>query len=375
MNGYSLNEIGLIPSVLSDIEHRSEINPYINGKLPIFVAPMTCILNVENFDTFYKSKVIPILPRNIKTDDVPFDAWTAYSLDEFKDTFCNKAHYNKDWTGKILIDVANGHMKRMYEYVKEAKSIWGNQLTVMIGNIANPEIYLECCKAGVDYVRVGIGGGNACTTGVQTGIHASMVWLLTEINTIKNSLWLTNPEEKSLIDESFNDWVKRNNYTETKIIADGGIDTIDKAIKCLALGADYVMMGKLFAQCEEACGETRDIEEFDHIDYSPDDIISSFISGEEKCKIVYKPTGKKERKYYGMASEQGQKDISGGVKKNPEGIETWVSVKYTLEEFLSKFEAALKSCMSYCGAHNLEEFIGKVHWEPMSEAEFKSYYK
>ena len=76
-----------------------------------------------------------------------------------------------------------------------------------------------------------------------------------------------------------------------------------------------------------------------------------------------------------MASIQGQKDISGGVKKNTEGIETWVPIKYTLEQFAAQFEAALVSCMSYCGASNLDDFIGKVEWIPMTSEEFKSYYK
>lgn len=181
---------------------------------------------------------------------------------------------------------------------------------------------------------------SACTTGVQTGIHASMVWLLSEIQKFKTGdIWVTENKTDSI---RFDYWLRTNGYKATKIIADGGIDTIDKAIKCLALGADYVMMGKLFAQCEEACGA-----------------VDAFHN----------------RKYYGMASEQGQKDISGGVHKNAEGIETWVPIKYTLNEFLDKFEAALRSCMSYCGAHNLDEFIGEVHWEPMTECEFKSYYK
>ena len=48
----------------------------------------------------------------------------------------------------------------------------------------------------------------------------------------------------------------RNNYKSVpKIIADGGFNNYDDIIKALALGADYVMCGKIFAQCEEACGE------------------------------------------------------------------------------------------------------------------------
>ena len=79
-----------------------------------------------------------------------------------------------------------------------------------------------------------------CTTGVKTGIHASMEWLLRHLSNCK-SMIKDSPKPKKA----------------PKIIADGGISTIDRAIKCLALGADYVMMGKMFAQCTEACGISR----------------------------------------------------------------------------------------------------------------------
>lgn len=355
---YSLDEIGLIPAITSDISHRSDINPYrteiiTNGivtqpidKLPIFVAPMTSIINDDNFNTFNSSKVIPIHPRTERVDKyiIPSNNWVAMSLSQFKHWFNDcKAPDNQHY--KVLIDVANGHMQEIYDCVRDAKQEYGNNLTVMIGNIANPNTYYECCRAGVDYVRVGIGGGSACTTGVQTGIHASMVWLLSIIASERKDVHSDLEFHKNHPDYN------TSFLTETKVIADGGINTIDRAIKCLALGADYIMMGKLFAQCEEACGERREV---------PDD-------GYHIWKF--------ERKYYGMASIQGQKDISGGVNKNPEGIETWVPIKYTLKQFATQFEAALVSCMSYCGASNLNEFIGKVEWIPMTSKEFKSYYK
>ena len=77
---YSLNEIGLIPAVISNISHRSEIEPcrievITDGivtqpidKLPIFVSPMTSIINDENFHIFNRSKVIPIHPRTERVD-------------------------------------------------------------------------------------------------------------------------------------------------------------------------------------------------------------------------------------------------------------------------------------------------------------------
>lgn len=314
----SLDEISILPSsTLVEIESRSQVNPFDeNGKLPIFVSPMTCIINKENYHRFSESKVIPILPRNISS--CVTDGWVAYSLIDFEKCL------DYDLNGKkILIDVANGHMSKIYKLAKIAKERWPG-CVLMVGNIANPKIYVECCKAGIDYVRVGIGGGSACTTSVQTGIHASIPWLLKEIKSIRESSYF-----------------KSQYSTITKVIADGGINTVAKAIKCLALGADYVMMGKLFAQCVEACGEIA-------------------ANG--------------ERLYYGMASELGQRDL-GNVGKNPEGISITVPITKTLNQFENEFESALRSAMSYVGARTLKEFGKKSIVEKQSIFEFNAYNK
>ena len=330
---YSLNEICLLPSATpTDITSRKQVNPFDeNGNLPIFVAPMTSVLNESNYKIFADKGVIPILPRNCtETRDIA-EVWHSYSLQEFESIIDS----SKDYNGyHILIDVANGHMRKIYDLVKKAKEKWPN-IVIMIGNIANPAIYYNCCDAGVDYVRVGIGGGSVCSTSVQCGIHASHEYMIENIK--KLSCYYNNPNR-------------------TKIIADGGINTLDKAIKALAIGYDYVMMGKCFAECEEACGETK----------------SEYISlpsvyDQEKREIKY-------RKYYGMASEQGQIDISGGCTKNPEGVETWIPIITTLDAFVIRFEAALRSTMSYTGATTLEKFHDS-EYDIQSIEEFKSYYK
>ena len=344
---YSLDEIGLIPSEISTIEHRGDINPFVQSpfggeKLPIFVAPMTCILNANNICKFSRSEVEPILPvycaeveeRIQLPNGSDWQGWTAMTLDEFIHYFCgcNMAEGPKY---HILIDVANGHMEKLFKAVKDAKQEFGDRLVVMVGNIANPETYIECCKAGVDYIRVGIGGGSGCTTSVQTGIHASLPWLLEGIKKIKNRC------------------NKASITLETKVIADGGINTIAKAIKCLALGADYVMMGKCFAECEE--GTTHEI-------WYKDPIGNGRVIAPHHL-------------YYGQSSEEGQKDRFGKVKSNPEGVSKWILVTTNLSKFCGKFEAALRSAMSYCNATTLQEFIGKVQWEPMSQAEFSAFIK
>ena len=353
---YSLDEIGLIPAEISTIEHRGDINPFVQSpfggeKLPIFVAPMTCILDANNICTFSRSKVEPIMPvrpgwdRLILPNNSAWLGWQAVTLDEFINLFvsCKAKEGMKHY---ILIDVANGHMEKLFKAVKDAKQEYGDNLVVMVGNIANPRTYIDCCKARVDYVRVGIGGGAGCTTSVQTGIHASMPWLLEGIKATKHNISFYEQYTGHLGDYK---WVRENKGFRTKVVADGGINTIAKAIKCLALGADYVMMGKCFAECEESIGK----------------IVHAIFNGNiVPCKL-----------YYGQSSEQGQIDRFGKVKSNPEGTVKHIPVTTNLSEFCGKFEAALRSAMSYCNARTLNDFIGKVQYETMTHSEFDAYIK
>lgn len=330
---YSLNEITLLPSYMpTDISSRSQVNPFTeDGNLPIFVAPMTSVVDENNYQKFIDNKVIPILPRNcIDTRDQK-DIWHSYSLQEFEAIVNSPRDYNGY---HILIDIANGHIQKLYDLVKMAKSKWPG-IIIMVGNIAHPALYQYCCQARVDYVRVGIGGGSVCSTSVQTSIHASHQWMIEGIKKIQNKLM--SGYQSSFMQEDFPYF--------TKVIADGGINRLDKAIKCLAIGYDYVMMGKCFAECEEACGE-----------------IAVLPEGKMRC-------------YYGMASLKGQEMISGSATKNPEGIETWIPVTNTLPKFTAQFEAALRSTMSYVGAHNLDELRNNTQYDIQSIEEFKSYYK
>lgn len=323
----SLNEIAIIPAKTSRIDSRRDVDPYdTNGKLPIFVAPMTCILNDENFDVFNNSLAIPIQPVDFFSEKYGMllmdGSWKALTLSQFKYWFIEE-NARKGENYNVLIDCANGHMKQLYEMVVAAKSNYGKQLCIMIGNIANPETYDVCCHAGVDYVRVGIGGGSGCTTSVLTGCHASLPYLLYNMN---------NKKKQRLAENKF----------VTKIIADGGVNTIGKIVKSLAMGADYVMCGKLFAYCEEAG---------------------------ELCN------DKIHKQYYGQASHLGQLDRFGKVTSPIEGTFTEIVSKYTLDNFLFQVESAIRSAMSYCDTKTLGEFIGNVEICKQSINEFVQYEK
>ena len=145
-------------------------------------------------------------------------------------------------------------------------------------------------------------------------------------------------------------------------------------MKCLALGYDYVMLGKLFSQTYEACGEIRThIVVGDNNDIYADNNILSV----DKTAVNFYGNFKKvflERKYYGMSSELGQIDISGGANKNPEGISTWVQIKWPLNELKDIIESSLRSAMSYTNSTNLQTFKDS-EFKQMSPREFELYYK
>ena len=326
---YSLDEVSIIPSTFTSVKSRKDIITTYTSKLPIFVAPMTCLVDFINFSSFEDSKVIPILPvYDINNKElfkrrltfIQQSKWVALTLNEFEDTFCrNKWNLNKENLFNICIDTANGHLHDIYVATKYAKKSFPN-LAIMVGNIANPKTYDEICKNysdSVQFIRVGIGGGSGCTTSVQTGVHTSLPYLITEINKIKKSY-----------------------ANKPLVIADGGVNTIDRAIKCLALGADYVMMGSMFANCKEV-GNYNEVK----------------------------------NEYYGQSSIRGQLDRFGEIRSNPEGLEKIVEINTTLNEVCSKFDAALRSAMSYCNAKTLEEFIGKPKIEYQTLKEFENYMK
>lgn len=337
---YCYNDVMIVPDKVSSIEHRSECDPfYKDGFLPIFTAPMSTVVNLENFDIFEDNKIHAILPRNVEYDKrlefALHNKWAAFSLKEFEDFFCDEG-YVKNYIRhkkKVLIDIANGHMKKLYVLTKKAKRLYGESLQIMIGNIANPKTYEEVLKCNADYVRVGIGSGNGCITSSNTSIHFPMASLIEEMSCIKHKL----AREKGIPMSDM-----------PKIIADGGIRNYSDVIKALALGADYVMIGSVLSQLVESAAKTFFINKKtdEYIIYNPfkDSIIEDngiFIINEKQY------VGKLFKIFYGMASKEGQIDINGIKEKTAEGIVKTLPCTTNVHKWSENMIAYLRSAMSY----------------------------
>lgn len=361
---YALDDVTLIPEPSSKVRHRAECNIFRDGNLPIFVAPMDSVVNIKNFNIYKDNNLIPILPRTETLKDrwdyAMANNWAAFSLEEFDKYFAKElVGCKKGANIKVLIDIANGHIEALQDSIKKAKESAKEKeytIEIMAGNVANPYTYVALAKAGADYVRISVGSGQCCITSSNTSVHYPMASLIDTCAGLKKSYDLN-----------------------TKIIADGGISSYSRAIKALALGADYVMIGTTLAKCYESASpfinvktEKQDIIDGFNISVLNDAIWNPALTEEQKKEIIrkYRPT----KLVYGMSTKRAQRKIAlaqgiGTPKlKTSEGIEREIPVEYTLHQWVENFSDYLRSAMSYCNKTEIEDFISNSTLMLLSES-------
>ena len=323
------NDLLIVPKETSDIITRATINPLINGKLPLITAPMDTVVSEANIPTFFDNKINICQPRGLKSEL----GFKSYSIQQMQ-----KLHsLNQLKDDKYLIDVANGHMDSVLHLTKQIKNDHPN-LILMVGNIANPETYRILSEAGADYIRVGIGNGGGCLTTQNTGVGYPMASLIKECYEISATL-------------------KKPAY----IVADGGMKDYSDVIKALALGADYVMLGSILNKSLESAGNNF--------------LWKKIKVSQKIANFAYKHGIPVYKSFRGMSTKEVQRKWGAEQIKTSEGVVRYRRVEYTLPQWVENFEHYLRSAMSYAGAHNLDEFIGKVNFVQITDNAYKRFNK
>lgn len=338
---FDFDDITIVPAELSYINSRSECNVFNQeGKLPLMTSPMYSVVSENTANSYHSLNINVVLPRVTKPLDQRDNTNNpihSLSLQEFKDLYLSgdTSLIDKGYN-KILIDVANGHMKSLIDAVDQARDIYGDKIYLVVGNIANPKTIDYLVNA--DAVRVGIGAGSVCTTSANTSIHYPMASLISEC-----------------YERSFANSVDGK---RVKIIADGGFNNFDTIIKALVLGADYVMLGSLFAKALGSAGEYS-FNQFNdhyitsrHINTDLVDINNPDVKSEMYNAFIGKNLTKK---YYGMSTKYAQTLMGKEDLRTSEGVIREINIEYTLEGWVDNFISYLKSCMSYTNSRNLAE--------------------
>jgi IMP dehydrogenase/GMP reductase len=323
------NDLLIVPKEITDINTRGSINPYYSNTLPLITAPMDTVISSENISLFGENKILPCLPRGIKSDI----GFRSFSIQQMKNLY----ESSQLSSGYYLIDVANGHMDSVLELTKKIKKQYP-VLKLMVGNVANPETYRLLSEAGADYVRVGIGNGGGCLTTQNTGVGYPMASLIKECYEI--SATLDNP---------------------AYIVADGGMQTYSDVIKALALGADYVMLGSILNKSLESAGDNY--------------LWKKIKVSQSIAKKAYKLGIPVYKMFRGMSTKEVQRKWGAKIIKTSEGVVRYRKVEYTLSQWSENFEHYLRSAMSYTGSHNLNEFIGKVKLIQITNNAYKRFNK
>lgn len=365
--GYELSDVNIVQADISFINHRAECNPYIkfpnmdNDFYPVIVSPMGAVTNEHNYKTWLNEKFMCVVPRTVDVEkrlEIMYEAFASFSLNEAEDIL--RFVDLKDRTAYVCIDIAHGTMNRLYEVCKYLKHHYGQQMIIMTGNVANPNAYIYYADAGIDYLRACIGTGSRCTTSANVGVHYPTATLLDELR-MEKEWWET----------------EYGRPAPTKIIADGGIANFDDIQKCLALGADLVMSGSIFAKSWEACGEIGYLhpDNLNVMDGIPEKIYREKIKGFEgvlidlvrdyekyKLEIAQVTESlaklrkrKPYREYYGMSTKRAQKETGGKGTTTAEGISRPIPVEYNINKWADNMKSFLVSVMSYTDSKTLKE--------------------
>jgi IMP dehydrogenase len=211
----------------------------------------------------------------------------------------------------MCLDSSDGFSEYQKETLEYIKTNFGENVKVGAGNVVDRDGFLYLAKAGADFVKVGVGGGSICITREQKGIGRGQATALIEVAAAR--------------DEYF---AETGIYVP--ICSDGGIVQDYHMVLALAMGADFMMMGRYFARFDES--PTR--------------------------KLMV--NGNYMKEYWGEGSNRArnwQRYDAGGSEglKFEEGVDSFVPYAGKRKDNLDITLAKIKATMSSCGVIDIED--------------------
>jgi IMP dehydrogenase len=216
----------------------------------------------------------------------------------------------------LCIDSSDGFSEWQKETIGYIREKYGEKIKIGAGNVVDKDGFLYLTEAGADFVKVGIGGGSICITREQKGIGRGQATALIEVAQAR--------------DEYFN---KTGIYIP--ICSDGGIVQDYHMVLALAMGSDFIMMGRYFARFDE--------------------------SPTKKLMVG----GSYVKEYWGEGSNRARNwqryDMGGSNSlKFEEGVDSYVPYAGKLKDNLEITLGKIKSTMCSCGAITIKELKSKA---------------
>ena len=226
---------------------------------------------------------------------------------------------------KICIDIANGYIPNLINFVKEVREKFPKSL-IMVGNVVTGDMTQDLILNGADIVKVGIGPGSVCTTRKLTGVGRPQLSAILECADAAHGVG-------------------------GLVCADGGCTCAGDVAKAFGAGADFVMLGGMFAGTDESAGEI--IEKM----YRTNEYKYHYLTDNsiESDKPIFEV--KKFKQFYGMSSQLAQEKHFGGMAnyRASEGKVVEIPYKGSVENVIQEILGGIRSTMSYIGAKRLKD--------------------
>ncbi|MBO4889143.1 MAG: IMP dehydrogenase [Firmicutes bacterium] len=216
----------------------------------------------------------------------------------------------------LCIDSSEGFSVWQEETIKYIRERYGDTVKVGAGNVVDREGFLFLAKAGADFIKIGIGGGSICITREQKGIGRGQASAVIDVAAAR--------------DEYF-----KETGIYIPICSDGGIVHDYHMTLALAMGADFMMLGRYFARFDE--------------------------SPTNRLMV----NGSYVKEYWGEGSNRArnwQRYDLGGDKKMAfeEGVDSYVPYAGSLKDNVNLSLSKVKHTMCNCGALTIEELQQKA---------------
>jgi GMP reductase len=239
----------------------------------------------------------------------------------------------------VCLDVANGYTEQFVKTASHIRKLFP-EIILMAGNVVTPEMVEELIIHGkVDIVKVGIGSGSVCTTRLKTGVGYPQLSAVMECSDAAHGLG-------------------------GHICSDGGCKTVGDICKAFGGNTDFVMLGSMFAGCDECEGEWKYEWKMRSGGWQPFDPQYPNV---EKRKVSLQ--------YYGMSSKNAMDKHHNGVAeyRTAEGKCVTVSYKGQAEEILQDIYGGLRSACTYIGATKIKDFGKKTTFIQVNNTHNKLY--
>lgn len=297
--GLTFDDILIIPAY-SPMEHREDADPFTatgipDVPFPVLSAPMGTVTGFDMVQAMDRFGGLGVL--NVDAGDITRKVilnGVQHGAVALSPTMLLDKHTFWGWIKKgsiIMIDMAHGHSLSGLRAISRARDLGA---FVISGNVATPQGARDALDAGADALRVGIGGGSACTTRIVTGVGYPQLSALIEI---------------------------REQFPDAVLISDGGCKTTGDIAKAL-MYANYVILGGMLAGTIET--------------------------------PAYQKAEGGPIKFQGMASKERLEETGRNVI--PEGVSGYVEPKGHVSEVLINISNMLRQSMAYVGAKNWDQF-------------------